>query len=321
MNAEIVVIGTELLLGQIIDTNAAYIAEQLNSIGISVLYKTTVGDNAARMQEVLRRALERVDVVLTSGGLGPTEDDLTREMAAAVTGRKLVLHPELLAQIKRIFDERQMPFKDNNKRQAYIPEGSIPIENPQGTAPGYIIEADQGILLSIPGVPREMKYLVEHTVLPYLKRKAGASHVIKYKLLKLCGIGESNVDHAIRDLIQASANPSIGLLAHLGQIDIRITAKAATPEIADELIARLEEQIRARLPHQIFGVDHETQESVIAELLRNHDLTLALAETNTGGNIGRHLLPIPGSDAVFRGGVVLTDAASVSRLLDIPPDT
>lgn len=320
MNAEIVTIGTELLLGQIVDTNAAYIAEQLNHIGVGVLYKSTVGDNAVRMKEVLSRALERVDVVITSGGLGPTEDDLTREIAAQATGRKLVLHPQLLEQIRKIFQDRKIPFKENNERQAYIPEEAIPIENPQGTAPGYIIETDRGILLSLPGVPREMKYLMQQAVLPYLKKKLGKSQIIKYKLLKLCGIGESNVDYAIRDLIQASSNPTIGLLAHLGQIDIRITAKAETSEQADQFIAELEEKIRERFPYQIFGADEDTQEGVLAQLLGERNLSLAIAETNTGGYIGQRLIAVPGIDAVFRGGIVVTDSESLRRLLNMPDE-
>jgi nicotinamide-nucleotide amidase len=318
MNAEIVTIGTELLLGQIVDTNAAYMAQQLNTIGVSVLYKTTVGDNVSRMKEVLSRALDRADIVLTSGGLGPTEDDLTRKIAAEVTGRKLVLNETLLTQIQGFFLERGWAFKPNNKRQAYIPEGAIPIENPQGTAPGYIIEAKQGILISIPGVPREMKYLLQQTVLPYLKKKLGRTQIIKYNVLKLCGIGESDVDHRISDLIKTSTNPSIGLLAHLGQIDIRLTAKADTPQHADALIAELEEKIRARLPYQIFGSDDDTQESVLVQLLREHSLRLAIAEMNTGGHIGQRLTAVPDSYDVFRGGIVVTDKFSLRNLLNIP---
>ena len=320
MNAEIVVIGTELLLGQIIDTNAAYMAQELNKIGVGVLYKSTVGDNAGRMREVLSRALERADVVITSGGLGPTEDDLTRQIAAEVTGRKLVLHPELLAQIQQIFTQRKMPFTENNAQQAYIPEGAIPIENPQGTAPGYIIEDKQGILISLPGVPREMTYLMQTTVLPYLRKKLGKFQIITSRVLKLCGTGESTVDYAIRDLIQISSNPSIGLLAHLGQIDIRITAKADSAAEAEQRIGELEARVRERLPGQIFGADHETQEGVLVRLLEEHQLSLALAETNTGGHIGQRLIGVPGIDAVFRGGVVLTDRASYGRLLSFPED-
>ncbi len=320
MNAEIVAIGTELLLGQIVDTNAVYLAEHLNRIGVGVLYKTTVGDNPERMREVLSRALDRVDVVITSGGLGPTEDDLTREIAAEVTGRKLVFHQELSDQIERIFVERDLPYKENNRRQAYLPEGAIPIHNPQGTAPGYIIETERGILLSLPGVPREMTFLMQETVLPYLRQKLGRSQTIKYRVLKLCGIGESHVDHLIGDLITSSDNPTIGLLAHLGQIDIRITAKAETAEEADSLIAAHEQKIRERLPHRIFGTDKDTLEGLIARLLHDKGFSLAIAETNTGGHIAQQLIQVPGIEAVFRGAIVATDSDSLTHLLQFPSD-
>ena len=314
MNAEIVTIGTELLLGQIVDTNAAYIAERLHQIGVEVIYKSTVGDNPDRMRSVLNRALERADVVITSGGIGPTEDDLTREIAAEITGRQLVFHEDLLEQIRQIFKGRGLPFKDNNRRQAYIPEGAIPIENPQGTAPGYIIESERGILLSLPGVPGEMKFLMQQTVLPYLKGKSGAQ-AIKFRVLKLCGTGESHVDYLIGDLIRENANPEIGLLAHLGQIDIRITATSETEENADRIIADMEQRIRERLPHQIFGVDADTQEGIITQLLQEYQQTLAIAESNSGGNIAQQFIALPGIDQVLRGAIVATGLESLGHLL------
>ncbi|MCP4401233.1 MAG: competence/damage-inducible protein A [bacterium] len=314
MNAEIVTIGTELLLGQIVDTNAAYIADRLNRVGVGVIYKSTVGDNPDRMREVLDRALNRVDVVITSGGIGPTEDDLTREIAAEVTGRPLVFQERLLEQIQRFFTKRGLACKDNNRRQAYIPQDAILIENPQGTAPGYIIESERGILLSLPGVPREMKFLMQQTVLPYLKAKSDAQ-TIKYRVLKLCGIGESHVDHAIGDLIRDNVNPTIGLLAHQGQIDIRIAAKADTEEQADRTIAELEQHIRERLPHQIFGADAETQEGVIVGLLHERRQSLAIAESNSGGHIAQQFIALPGIEEVLRGAIVAMDAESLQRLL------
>ena len=314
MIAEIVTIGTELLLGQIVDTNAAYIADQLYRIGVGVVYKSTVGDHPDRMREVLKRALDRADVVITSGGIGPTEDDLTREIAAEVTGRQLVFHEHLFVQIQQIFRKRSLTFSENNRRQAYIPEGAITIENPQGTAPGYIIEDKRGILLSLPGVPREMKFLMQETVLPYLKEKSGAQ-TIKYRVLKLCGTGESQVDHLIGDLIRETTNPEIGLLAHLGQIDIRIAAKATTEEEADRLIAELERKIRERLPHQIFGEDADTQEGVIVKLLQARHQTLAIAESNSSGHITQQCSAIPGIERVLRGSVVVMGPEPLQRLL------
>lgn len=319
MNAELVMIGTELVLGQIVDTNAAYMAQQLNAMGVDVLYKTTVGDDPIRMKAVLTQALARVDVVITSGGLGPTEDDLTREAAAEATGRPLVLHEGLLRQIEQIFLSRNLDFKPNNKRQAYIPDGALPIENPQGTAPGFVIEAETGALISIPGVPREMKYLLHHSVLPYLRKKIGRARVLRQRLLKICGMGESNVDAAVGDLMRTSVNPEIGLLAHAGQTDIRLAAKADTAEEAEQLLGACEQRIRERLPSQIFGVDTETQEGVIVRLLHKHHLRLALAETNTGGRIAQHLIRVPEAAEVFAGGVVISNTAALENLLELSP--
>ncbi len=172
MQAEIITVGTELLLGQIVDSNAAYLAQQLNAIGLSVFYKTTVGDNAARLKWVLEQAHSRSQVVITTGGIGPTEDDLSREMVAEATGRKLVFQPQLMNQIEQIFRSRGfVNISTNNRKQAYIPEGAIPVENPVGTAPGFIVDDEKGVIISIPGVPREMKYLMENTIIPFLKER------------------------------------------------------------------------------------------------------------------------------------------------------
>jgi nicotinamide-nucleotide amidase len=229
------------------------------------------------------------------------------------------LHEGLLRQIEQIFLGRHLDFKPNNKRQAYIPEGALPIENPQGTAPGFIIETETGTLISIPGVPREMKYLLRHTVLPYLRQKIGRARVLRQRLLKICGMGESNVDAAVGDLMRTSVNPEIGLLAHAGQTDIRLTAKADTSEEAEQLLTACEQRIRARLPYQIFGVDADTQEGVIVRLLRERHLRLALAETNTGGRIAQHLIRVPEATDVFAGGVVISDTASLENLLNLSP--
>ncbi|PID56622.1 competence/damage-inducible protein A [candidate division KSB3 bacterium] len=314
MKAEIVTIGTELLLGQIVDTNAAWIAGQLHQIGVDVVYTSTVGDHADRMREILNRALERTDIVLTTGGIGPTEDDLTRQIAAEITGRKLIFHEDLLKQIQQIFSKRGLTFHENNRRQAYLPDGAIPIENPQGTAPGYIIEDTRGILLSLPGVPREMKFLMQETVLPYLRKQTGSS-TIRYRVLKVCGVGESHIDHLISDIMQNTTNPEIGLLAHVGQVDIRIAAKSHTEEDADRLIEEQERRIRERLPYHIFGRDHETQEDIIIGLLKQRSQTLAIAESSSGGYIAQQFSAVPGVEHVLRGAVLTMNAESLRRLL------
>ena len=288
MNAEIVLTGTELLLGEIVDTNSVMVSKMLREIGLDVHYKTTVGDNEKRIAEVLRLALGRVDFVIVSGGLGPTVDDMTRPGAAAAAGRKLVYSQELEEQIVARFRKfgREMP--ENNKRQAWIPEGAIPVENPVGTAPCFIVEAEEGTIICLPGVPRELEYQMKNAIIPYLKEKMGETHLIKSKTLRTCAIGESDIDGRIDDLMRLS-NPTVGLAAHLGQVDIRITAKAATEIEADALIAPLEGEVRKRLGDFIFGVDQETLPEVVGKLLKQHQLRLALVDMVTQGAIGQGL--------------------------------
>ncbi len=278
MNAEIISIGTELLLGEIVDTNAVHIAQQLRTIGLDLHYMTTVGDNLERIAGVVGIALDRVDVVITNGGLGPTVDDVTREAVAKATGRPLVLDPNLLQQIEQFFARLGRTMSENNRRQAYIPEGAIPIPNPVGTAPAFIVETERGVVISLPGVPREMKYLLEHAVLPYLTERFGLHAVIKSKILRTVGMGESEIDARIGDLMEAT-NPTVGLAAHAGQTDVRITAKAPTEEEADWLIAEMEARVRERLGEVIYGEGDETVEEVVVRLLRDRGWRLAVAQS------------------------------------------
>ncbi len=288
VNAEVITIGTELLLGDIVDTNAVHIARQLRTIGLDLHYITTVGDNLERIARVVDDALNRVDVVITTGGLGPTVDDVTREAVAKATGRPLVLNPELLSHIEAFFARLGRTMQDNNRRQAYIPEGAIPIPNPVGTAPAFIVETARGVVITLPGVPREMKYLLEHAVLPYLQQRFDLHQVIKSKILRTVAIGESDIDHRIADLMTAS-NPTVGLAAHAGQTDIRITAKAASEEEADRLIAQMEAQVRERLGDAIYGEGTETVEEVVAQLLQQQGWTLALAQSGPDSHIASRL--------------------------------
>ena len=220
MNAEIVSIGTELLLGEIIDTNSTHIARTLRDIGVNIFYMTSVGDNEQRITDTLKRGLSRSDLIITTGGLGPTVDDVTRQAVAAATNRGLEFHQSLLDQIAERFARFGSRMSENNRQQAYLPENAILIENPVGTAPCYIVESDKGIIISLPGVPREMKFLLSETVIPYLQNKMGDAKIIKALVLKTAGIGESHLDEKIADLM-TSANPTVGLAAHIGQTDIR----------------------------------------------------------------------------------------------------
>jgi len=314
MKAEIIMIGSELLLGQIVDTNATYLAQQLNNIGINLYYKTTVGDNLARMEEVLNLALNRSDLVITSGGLGPTDDDLTREVVAKVTGRELVFKQELMDHIEGLFRKVGIRMSPSNRRQAYVPKDSIIIHNPRGTAPGFIVEDPRGLLISIPGVPAEVKFLMENTVIPFLRQRFGLGQsIIKSRVLKLCGISESALGETIKDLLTSSKNPTLGILAKQGDMEVRITAKASSEEEADSLIAGMESEIRRRLGRIIYGVDEDTIEGVVCSLLQEMNLSLSLLETNTGGLIAQRIVSI--NPQLLKEGLVAVSDQAKRRLL------
>jgi nicotinamide-nucleotide amidase len=292
VHAEIVVTGTELLLGEIVDTNSTMMARMLRDIGLDLHYKSTVGDNRARMAAVLNIALDRSDIVLVSGGLGPTVDDITREAVSDATGRPLVFHQELLDQIAARFARFGRQMTENNRRQAYVPEGAIPVENPVGTAPVFIVEDPRGTIICLPGVPRELEYLMTRRVIPYLKERMGTSSLIKARVLRTCVIGESQIDALIGDLM-TGGNPTVGLAAHSGQVDVRITAKAADEAEADALIAPLEAELRARLGAVIYGQGTEELQEVVAHSLAGRGLTLALADNVTRGDVAERLRDTP----------------------------
>jgi nicotinamide-nucleotide amidase len=319
MKAEIIAIGSELLLGQIIDTNSSYIAKRLAENGIELVQTATVGDDLQRMKEVIREAANRSQVVITTGGIGPTEDDLTREVIAEVFQRPLTFQPHLMEQIETLFKKRGFRMAENNRKQAYIPKGSIPIENPKGTAPGFIVEHSNGSIISIPGVPPEMEYLMENTVIPYLRKRFDIKHeVIQYRVLRACGLGESAIGLQIKDLMKESRNPSVGTLASIGDIRIRITAKAQSPEEASNLIQKMEQEIRKRLGVLIYGVDNETLHGNITRELERLNLTLSVVETYTGGIISQKLTGT-GSTS-FVQGVVLPTEASQKGFLSLSPE-
>ena len=285
VNVEIVSIGSELLLGQIVDTNSAWISQRLAENGANVYYKSCVGDNLNRMTEVLRIALERADVVITGGGIGPTQDDLTREAVADVFDVDVVIDPESLTELRERFQNRGFILTKNNERQAQIPDGATVIRNPNGTAPAFMVESDKGTIISLPGVPFEMKWLITNEVIPYLRDKYDLGETIHYRVLKVADLGESAVDHEIGHLIAESSNPTVGVLARPGQVDVRIAARAATIDAAIELIQPMEHQVRELLGDHIFGVDEETIESVIGAILREREATVAVYEDLSAGAV------------------------------------
>ena len=302
MNTEIVAIGSELLLGQIVDTNSAWMAQRLADLGVNLFYKTTVGDNPGRMREVIERAMDRSDLVITSGGLGPTQDDLTREIVALASNRELVLDQELLDQIQARSRARGFTMTENNNRQAYIPEGATPVKNPNGSAPSFIVEDHRAVVFCLPGVPFEMKWLFDNELAPYLRRKFQISDAIYSRVLKVADLGESAVDDRIGHLIANSTNPMVGVLAHPGQVDVRITAKTATQSEADRAIAPVEDEVRSLLGDHVFATDDQTMTSILGELLDSKGLTLASYEGLTGGMVAQQLQEAAG-DRFLQGTV------------------
>lgn len=290
MNAELLMIGSELLLGQIQDTNSTYMSQVLAEHGIGCYQKTTVGDNRQRIIAALDAGLDRSDVILCSGGLGPTEDDITRECIAELLGLPMAYREALFESIAARFAKIRRKVTENNKKQATLPEGAIAIDNPHGTAPGVIVESDRGVIVCMPGVPHELKPMLENSVLPYLKKKFGIAGTLRSRVLKVCGMGESAVDHCIGDLMNAATNPTIGLLASPEFVRIRITAKADDEAHADALIAPVAAQIHERLPGKIMGEDDDVLEEKVAALLKARNLYLHIVETATGGMIAQRLL-------------------------------
>lgn len=314
MRAEIISIGTELLLGEIVDTNAAWLAQQLAAAGVDVYFRTTVGDNVGRIADVIRLALGRADIVISSGGLGPTVDDMTRQAIAEATNRELVMDEGLLEQIRTRFQRWGNPMSANNVRQAYIPRGAIPFPNPVGTAPIFRVDEDGKSILALPGVPREMKYLAETVMLPWLRTLTGGQEIILSKTLRTCAVGESMVDSKLTDL-EISPNPTVGLAAHAGQTDVRITAKARTRAEAEKMIQEMEAQVRARLGDWIYGEGAESVAEVAARLLAARGWTLALVETNTRGVIAERLAQTPGAQVVVHAEVLEAPQVSEAGVL------
>lgn len=318
MNAEVLTIGTELLLGQILDTNTLYLGKKLAEVGVNLYYKTTVGDNIARVKEALTIACSRVDIVIITGGLGPTVDDITRQAVSKFTGKKLVADERALYALESRFSSRGIKMTKNNRQQAYLPEGSLILENPNGTAPGFIVESGGRAIAAMPGVPMEMYPMMEKSIMPYIIGKLGGSHqVIKSRSLKVVGLGESLVDDKINDLFRDSSNPTIGVYAHLNEVEIRLTAKAAAIDKAEELIDGLEKKIYERLGNNIYGRDEETLEEKCGELLKKSSLTISAAESCTAGIFSGRLTNVPGSSAYFTGSIVSYDNSIKTKILGV----
>ena len=303
MIAELIAVGTELLLGSIANTDAQYLSEKLSAMGITVHHHTAVGDNPGRLAEALETARKRADIIITTGGLGPTCDDLTKQTICRTFGRELELHADILEEIRTWFRTklgREMP--ENNVQQALLPVNCTVFDNPVGTAPGCAFEENGVHVLMLPGPPFECRYLFEHRAARYLEKLADG--VIVSHEIKIFGMGESSVEEALREPMATLANPTLAPYAKLNECMVRATAKAETREAAEKMLAPLVEQVRTALGDVVYGVDVESLEAVVSGLLLDRGLTLSAAESCTGGLIAKRMTDLPGASSVFRGGVV-----------------
>ncbi len=315
MRAEIICIGTELLLGHIINTNAAYISQGLASIGIDVYHQITVGDNPRRLIDAIKQAAYRSDIVITSGGLGPTVDDITMSTLAAILGRDLVLDKSVLKEVKSYFRSRHLKFPRESIRQAYIPEGVICVKNKIGSAPGLIADYEGTVIICLPGPPREIEPMFDEGIIPYLKKKLGATSVIRSRTINIAGQAESRIDGMVRDLLNLKPPTTVGIYAKPGQVELKIMSKASSARQADRQIARIERKINARLKDSIFGYDNDTLESVVGDILRKSGKNIAIAESCTGGLISHRITNVSGSSDYFLMGMVAYSNTIKERVL------
>lgn len=306
MIVELVNTGTELLLGQIVNTNAPFLAARLNELGFSVLYQTTVGDNRDRMKEVLQTALARADIVITSGGLGPTQGDITKEVTADLLNKPMYLHETSAAQIQQYFNERRLCMPDNNLRQAMMPADAQIVENTCGTAPGVILEegASGKVIINLPGPPHELAAMFEKSIAPYLARQFGMQGTILSRVFRTYGLGESALEEKIKPYIVNQSNPTLALLARNGEIHVRMTARAVSEAKSVQLLDELEIKLRPLLNEYIFAIDEETMEEAVGRLLLAKGITIAFAESCTGGLVTSRITDVPGSSQYLIGSVV-----------------
>ncbi len=320
MVVELISVGTELLLGNIVNTNAAYLAEQCANCGLSCFYQTVVGDNEERLQETVKAGLKRSDILILTGGLGPTDDDLTKEVVTKAMKKKLVEDEKAREMIQTYFDNRGMVITKNNWKQALVPEGAIVMYNNNGTAPGLIVESGEKCAILLPGPPNEMKPMFEEYVKDYLKKKN--PEVIVSTTVKLCGIGESTVATMIQDMLDQQSNPTIAPYAKTGEVHLRVTAKAADEKSANKLIKPVVKQLKTRLAEYIYTTDENTTlENAIIDLLVANKLTVSTVESCTGGMIAARLINVPGVSDVFKMGHITYSNKAKKKILGVKKRT
>lgn len=321
-SVEILAVGTELLLGQLLDTNTKFIAETLAANGIDVHAIGVVGDNRARIAAAIREGLSRAQALLTTGGLGPTIDDLTKEAVCDALELPTEVYEPALRQMEALFAQLGRPMRENNRKQAELPSGSRPLPNPHGTAPGFIAFARDGKFVAcMPGVPREMKPMLLAYVVPFLRERFESRDAIYTRILHTIGIGESEIDHRIADLFRSCENPKIAVLAHDFRADVKLMAKADSAQSAQAMIAPLQAELEERLRGFIFGCDEATPASAIHSLLQSRGRTLAVAESFTGGRVAAALTAVAGASESFLGGVVAYANAVKASELGVKTET
>jgi len=319
MNCEIIAIGTELILGQNLDTNSSWLAQQCAMIGVDVYSFQAVGDNEKRIEAAMKIACERSQFVITTGGLGPTVDDVTRKAAGHVAQKRLVYNDALAKEIEAFFIRLGKSCPKVNLNQAFIPQGATVVPNPNGTAPGFIVKVGKSYLACLPGVPVEMKGMFEAALRPFLKNLSPSGNIIKSRVYRTTGMSESLLNEKIVDVFEKSTNPTVAVLAHAEGVDIRLTAKAVDDPEADKLLEGLGKTLIGRLPNHIYGWDKDNLETIVGRLLTTHQKTLAVAESCTGGLIAHRVTQVPGSSQYFLAGWVVYSDRAKSASLGVDP--
>ena len=320
MKAEIISVGTELLLGQICNTNAQYLSKRLAEIGIDVYYHTAVGDNGHRLEKVIQMAKERSEIILLTGGLGPTKDDLTKETLATLLGKTLFEHQPSMEIIENFFKQRGAEMTVNNRKQAVVLEGSTIFPNDHGMAPGMAIQVENIHYLLFPGPPRELNPMFDQYAIPYLQSLFQEQYIVHSKVIRFFGIGESLLEDKLIDLIDRQTNPTIAPLANDGEVTIRLTAKANSLTEANQLIEGVENEVSSRIGHFIYGYNDDSLASVVSRLLGEKGLKLAVAESCTGGLISQMITILPGSSKIFSGGMVSYSSHAKINMLGVPAE-
>ena len=320
MTVELICVGTELLMGTVVNTNAAFISQRCVALGLDCFYQSVVGDNAARLEESIRQAMGRSDIVILSGGLGPTEDDLTKETAAKVMGKELIPDEKAWKHITSFFEKRGLELTENNRKQALVPEGSKVLYNKNGTAPGIIMEGEKNRLILLPGPPIELTYLWQEWVEEYLKSLSG--DFLISEMVKICGSGESKVETVLKDLIDVQNNPTIATYAKTGEVDVRVTAKAQDEKECKKLLKPVVKEIKKRFGSKIFTTDENvTLEMAVMQILNENKMTLTTAESITGGMISSRLINVPGASEVIKVGFVTYSNKAKRKYLGVKRST